>query len=294
MKNTRTILSVTALALALIGWVAWVFSKSDAARRAEARQVLRSRVMAQKLKSERKVTPIDLRAERRSAKAVPKDDYLARAAKESATVEEDVELTDLQKKVLEEVRQAYSSYDFDRLLKAIALLNGGPGGILGAPVDLRRTILQALGRFGSKGLAEVVGFMGDPDPGVAQMAEMTLNQAATQIDMFASDIERAETIRTLSKVVTDSSTLDTMFSQIKRMRNSVSADTLAYIMENGTPAAKESVRDITTFVTGDETIDTPEKVAEWKEANPDGADDDRKYAGRKTLSEMTSPTDIYR
>ena len=296
MRNLKTILTVSAIALLLIGWTVWVFSDSEAARKAEARQVLRSRMAAQKQKSERKVTPIRQREMTRLPESVGSDaanalnGELARRKAAAA----DAELTELEQKVLDEVRKAYSSFDFKRLLAALEMLNDAPGGLHGVPAPLRKTLLQALSRFGSQGLAEIVGFVGDPDPGIAQMAEATLNQAAAQIDMFASDVERSQTICLLSKVVTDSSTLDTMFSQIKRMRNSVSADTLSYVMENGTAQARESLKDITLFVTGDETIDTPEKVAEWKEANPDGEDDDRRYAGRKTLSEMASPTDIYR
>lgn len=295
MNKAGTIVTASAVGIALVGWAVWVFSGTGGGT-ADTREVLRARARALqagkdggKIRESTKVRPRSTEVDTRWLSSLA----AASSNKVVSVDEEEAKLSKLEKEVLAELRKAVGSYDFEGVLRAIARL-GGSEKLSTASVFLRKEILKALGRFGAKGLAEVVGFLGDPDPGVAELAETTLNQAAVQIDLLAGDHERAETIQALSKVVTDDSTLDMMFSQVHRMRNSVGAETIEYVMKNGTPEAQQHIKDVTTVFTGDSEIDTPEEVAAWKTANPDGENDNERFRGRKSLSDMKSPTDFFR
>ncbi len=61
------------------------------------------------------------------------------------------------------------------------------------------------------------------------------------------------------------------------MRNTVAANTIFSICQDGTPEAKDLMSEVIPFVTGEDDIVTVEGLENWVANNPDGEDDDDLY-----------------
>ena len=99
-------------------------------------------------------------------------------------------------------------------------------------------------------------------------------------DVSLGDRERAEVIKSVSTVLTDTDALDWMLSFAIDARHSVGIDTLVYISQNGTPEAREMVPTYLELFTGGEEITTAAEAKNWLEMNPDEPDDDEFYGGQ--------------
>jgi hypothetical protein len=80
-----------------------------------------------------------------------------------------------------------------------------------------------------------------------------------------------------STVLTDTDALEQIFTEIANMRNSVAANTIFTICQDGTPEAKRLIVDTMEFVTGEDNIKTVEDLERWLAEKPDGPDDEDLY-----------------
>ena len=150
------------------------------------------------------------------------------------------------------------------------------------PPFVRSKAVEALGWFLPDTLADLMAFLADSDPGVLQDALAQFDSAID--DPSLSDRELAEVVKICSKVIKDEDALDSLFMAVETgMRNSVAISTYKYIMDYGTPEAKERVAASIDDFTGEEGIVTKEGLDEWynQEGNQDDEDDEDFYSGEK-------------
>ena len=193
---------------------------------------------------------------------------------------EERELTDLARKVLASLQAALDSEDYEQIVHIYSMAQNAPKGSLGKttdgmPVALRKKMIEALGWFGAKALPEMVGYLGDDNPDVAQMALDQFVMALSDISL--GDRARASIVTMASSVLTDSDALEQIFAEIPNMRNSVAANTIYSICDSGTPEAKAMMPETIEFITGEEDITTVEDLQKWLDENPDGPDDEDLY-----------------
>ncbi len=194
--------------------------------------------------------------------------------------EEQLELTELSKKVLAALQAALDDEDFGRIQSILAMVKGSPKGGLskkseGMPVFMRKKMIEAVGWFGAQSLPELVEFLGDADPDVAEAAASQFELALEDISL--GDKDRAQIVSLASKAIHDSDSLERIFMEISNMRNSVAAQTLVDICQQGTEEARALMPETIEFVTGEENITTVEGLQQWLDANPDGEYDDDLY-----------------
>jgi len=194
--------------------------------------------------------------------------------------EEQLELTELSKKVLAALQAALDDEDFGRIQSILAMVKGSPKGSLsrkseGMPVFMRKKMIEAAGWFGAQSLPELVEFLGDVDSDVAEAAAAQFELALEDISL--GDKDRAQIVSLASKAIHDSDTLERIFMEISNMRNSVAAQTLVDICQQGTEEARALMPETIEFITGEENITTVEGLQQWLDANPDGEYDDDLY-----------------
>ena len=194
--------------------------------------------------------------------------------------EEEKELTELARKVLASLQTALDNEDFDQIRQILEMVQNASKGSLGRhsegmPVALKKKMIEAISWFGAQGLPELIGFIADADEDVAQMALDQFEQALSDISL--GDRERARIVSMASTVLTDTDALEQIFMEIANMRNSVAANTIFTICQDGTPEAKRLIVDTMEFVTGEDNIKTVEDLERWLTENPDGPDDEDLY-----------------
>ena len=194
--------------------------------------------------------------------------------------EEEKELTDLARKVLASLQAALDNEDFDQIRQILEMAQHASKGSLGRytegmPVALRKKLIEAISWFGAQGLPELIGFIADENEDVAQMALDQFEQALSDVSL--GDRERAKIVSLASTVLTDTDALEQIFMEIANMRNSVAANTIFTICQDGTPEAKRLIVDTMEFVTGEDNIKTVEDLEKWLAENPYGPDDEDLY-----------------
>ena len=244
----------------------------------ENRHVLRSRrVLSQGEKAER--------SERRIAEsAVVRPSVVGEFRKKRANVEvahgeEDAVLDRLVEGVIAQLRDAVEKRDFKRLQSLVASLSLGensPFGSRAVPVSVRKAMVSALASFGVGALPELVSFIGDEDPAVAQLAVSTFEHSVG--DFSLSDYERAPLIVAAAKVMTRGEDLIGLMQNMTILRNSLKCEVFGQILETGTPAAQQAAKDKMTFLFN-ESVETAEDAAAYYENHPDGPNDDRIFGG---------------
>lgn len=200
-----------------------------------------------------------------------------------ADIDDEALLSDMQKSVLRDIQDALDAEDLKALKKALSKFTasvekGGLGGYANVPRVLRSAAVQALGWFGGKAAAELIGFMADPDDEIASDAFDQFELALQDVDM--SDHERAEIVKTTAKALTDEDRIDTLLSSLIEMRNSVKAETAIAIMNEGSDQSKAVLAEQMDFYF-DEDVKTADDVKRWLAENPDDPDDDELYGGTK-------------
>ena len=275
--NKKMLIATGAVLLCAVVGLALLFggNTQDRTKTADAiearRDIVKERRNAkkQKIRSKRRETARSLKSESR--------------LKPNLVMMEDVEereLTDLARKVLASLQAALDSEDYEQIVQIYSMAQNAPKGSLGKttegmPVALRKKMIEALGWFGAQALPEMVGYLGDDNPDVAQMALDQFVMALSDISL--GDRARASIVTMASSVLTDSDALGQIFIEISNMRNSVAASTIYSICDSGTPEAKAMMPETIEFITGEEGITTVEGLEEWVKKNPDGADDEDLY-----------------
>ena len=149
----------------------------------------------------------------------------------------------------------------------------------GIPKAVKMAAIEAMGWFGLGCLPEIVGFLADGDQEVVQSTLEKLEEAISDMDL--SDRDRSSILMQVAKVVNDSDTMDSILFELNNMRHSVAVATIKELMVSGSDATKSVLPDNVEFYTGEEGLDTPEKLDKWLEENPDDEDDEDYYGGAK-------------
>lgn len=193
--------------------------------------------------------------------------------------DEEAHLNDEQRKMIQAIRDALADNDRGRVLKLVQKLQKSKEWPDGIPKSIKMAAIEALGWFGSSCLPEIAGFLADGDDEVIQEAVDKFEEALMDVDL--SDFERSAVLVQAAKVINDAESLDSMMFELNNMRHSVAIATLKEIMVNGNAAAKSVLADNIEFYTGEEGLDSPEKLDEWLARNPDDPDDEEFYGGTK-------------
>lgn len=185
-----------------------------------------------------------------------------------------------QRKTIEAIRAALDENNKARVLKLVQGLQASDEWPDGIPKSIKMAAIEALGWFGSSCLPEIAGFLGDSDKDVVASATEQLEEALSDFDL--SDRERADMLIQLSKIINDSDTMDSMLSELCNMRHSVAVETIKTLMKDGNAVTQQLLPETVEFLTGEENMNTPEKLDKWLKENPDGELDAEFYSGSKS------------
>ena len=195
-------------------------------------------------------------------------------------LEEERGLTAEMKKVLRFLRDVSDSDNKSEVIRMVQELQKSKDWPDSVPKVVRLAAIEALGWFGSSCLPEAVGFLADVDEEVVACAMSQFEEVVG--DLEKSDSERAEILVLASMVVTDSDAMDSMLMELNNMRNSVAAETVKQLWLNGNMTTQKLLSEAIESVTGEEGIDTPEKLDAWLVENPDDEEDEEFYGGIKS------------
>ena len=195
--------------------------------------------------------------------------------------DDEANLTDAQRALIEEIRKALDDENEHELLKLIQQLQASKEWPDGIPKAIKIAAIEALGWFGPSTLPELVGFIADGDSEVVDSAIEKWEEAIGDTDL--SDREKAAILLEAAKIVRDPDVMDSMMFELNNMRHSVAVETIKVLMASENAAVHENLQDNIEFYTGEEDITTPEKLDEWLAENPDDEDDDEFYGGEAAL-----------
>jgi len=153
------------------------------------------------------------------------------------------------------------------------------------PAFVRAKAVEAIGLFLPETLAELVEYMSDSDPEVAESVFDQLDNFLN--DTTLGDKELSKILVLMSKVLTNEDAVDSLATTIDmNMRNSVKVDTCINILDSGNEVAvdriKETIADIIEVEVEDLSKSTDgikAKLKEWLAENPDDEDDAEFYQG---------------
>ena len=200
----------------------------------------------------------------------------------SSDLDEEAKLTEEERKLLAELQAGVDKNSIRKVtqtVEKIQKLIREKGEKAVAPL-LREEAVEALGWFLPESLADLIPFMADSDPDVL---ENVMSQFESAIDdSELGDRALSDILKSVSKVLKDDDALDALFMGIETdMRNSVAVETYIYVLENGTQEVKDRVWESVEDFTGEDDIDSPEKLKKWLEENPDDEDDEDFYGPDK-------------
>lgn len=191
--------------------------------------------------------------------------------------DEEAALNAEQRQMLVAIREALDAEDATATVRLARKLQSSKQWPDGIPSALRRSSIEALGWFGVNCLPEIAGFLVDADADIFQVAVEQYETAMS--DSALSDRERAEILIAACKIINDVSSVESLMMELNNMRHSVGVDTLIKLMQDGSPAAKSVLPENIEFFTGEEGIDSAEKLKSWLVENPDDETDDETYGG---------------
>lgn len=185
-------------------------------------------------------------------------------------------LTELQRKLLEEIRAALREDDYKTLMRLVRKMQASDEWPDGIPNSIKLAALEALGWYGSKCLPEVVPFLADSNPEIVSAAVSQWEDAIAECD---SDREIAEQVKLAARVVTDEDSLESILVEVMNMRHSVAVETLKDVLANGNEQAYNKVLEQIADFTDDKTITTAEQLDAWLQEHPDDPGDEEMYGG---------------
>lgn len=181
--------------------------------------------------------------------------------------DDEAKLTEAQRAMIAEIRAALDANNKTKVLKLVQKLQKSKEWPDGIPKAIKMAAIEALGWFGSSCLPEIVGFLEDLDGEVVQSAIEKYEDALSDFEL--SDAERAQIMVQASKVINDSDTIDSMLMSVNDICHSESVKMFIDLMEQGNEATKQVLPDAIEFYTGEEDMNSPEKLREWLVQNPD-------------------------
>lgn len=205
--------------------------------------------------------------------------------------DEEAKLTEMQRKMLEEIRDACDEDDRKKVIKLVQNMQASEEWPDGIPAIIKLEAIDALGWFGIDGLAELAGFLKDTDPEVQKAAIDGFDEALSDPDL--GDRQRAEILKVAAQVITDADALDSMMMELDDMRNSVAVGVAIEILRTGTEESKaallEAAEERFEFDTEDDEEPPPPRteneLKKWLEQNPDDEDDEDFYGPEKDEDE---------
>ena len=205
--------------------------------------------------------------------------------------DEEAKLTEMQRKMLEEIRDACDEDDRKKVIKLVQNMQASEEWPDGIPAIIKLEAIDALGWFGIDGLAELAGFLKDTDPEVQKAAIDGFDEALSDPDL--GDRQRAEILKVAAQVITDVDALDSMMMELDDMRNSVAVGVAIEILRTGTEESKaallEAAEERFEFDTEDDEEPPPPRteneLKKWLEQNPDDEDDKDFYGPEKDEDE---------
>ena len=268
----------------MIGAVGSWFVFNDAGDAADSSCAVREQRLAKSRRSGnvKKVTEISVNRKGKSVRIVESESPRPNVL-EAAEIDDEADLSDIQRSVLEEIQAALDADDLKALRKAISRFtasvgNGGLGGYANVPRAIRSAAVQALGWFGKDSVVDLVDFMVDSDEEISSDAFDKFEFALEDVDL--GDRDRADIVKTVAKALTDEDRIDTLLFNLNDMRNSVKVETAVAILTDGTAMAKSVLKDQLGFFF-DEGVETIDDIQKWYAENPDDPDDDDFYGGDK-------------
>ena len=284
MKNKITIGLVVVAAIAIGAIGAWFLMPSDSGVADELLNKEQKMSKAVRSGSVKKITEISVsrKGGKKSVRIVESEATRPDVVKD-ADVDDEEQLSPIQKSVLKEIQAALDADDVKALRKALSKFtastkNGGLGGYENVPRVIRAAAVHALGWFGKDVAVDMIDFMADADEEISDDAFDQFEQALQDCGM--GDRERSLLVKTVSKALTDSERIDAMLSCLSDMRNSVKGDTAIAILTDGSDQSKVALLDEMEFYF-DEGVQTVDGIKKWMAENPDDPDDDDFYAGSK-------------
>lgn len=271
MKHTKYILAL--IGVVLLGMAAFFF-KEPAAVDIESPESLRYKTKTSNTTQKRAVRGKN--TSRISVRSIEKERVRPTFDLDDA---EEAVLTAAQKSLLEAIRKALADDNKDEVLRLVQKLQASKEWPDGIPKAIKLAAIEAVGWFGVSCLPEIVGFLADSNPEVVEAAVDKFEEALSDMDI--SDRERSQILIGASKVISDAEVMDQFLFELNDMRNSVAIETIKAIMASGTAASKSALIDNIEFFTGEEGLDTPEKLDQWLKDNPDGEDDEDFYGASK-------------
>ena len=193
--------------------------------------------------------------------------------------DDESKLNDEQRRTINAIRAALDNDDRKEVLRLVQMLQKSEEWPDGIPKSIKMAAIEALGWFGSSCLPELAGFLGDSDEEVVQSAIERYEEMLSDFDL--SDRERAEILVQASKVIQDSDAMDSMLFELNNMRHSVAIEAIKRLMAEGGAATQSVLPENVEMYTGEESMDTPEKLDKWLKENPDDEDDEEFYGGSK-------------
>ena len=276
--------SLIVLGSILLGAVgSWLIFR-DSSEAVDSTSASREQCLAKSRRSGnvKKVTEIRVNRKRKSVRIVESESMRPNVL-EAAEIDDEADLSDIQRSVLEEIQAALDADDLKALRKAISRFtasvgNGGLGGYANVPRAIRSAAVQALGWFGKDSVVDLVDFMVDSDEEISSDAFDKFEFALEDVDL--GDRDRADIVKTVAKALTDEDRIDTLLFNLNDMRNSVKVETAVAILTDGTAMAKSVLKDQLGFFF-DEGVETIDDIQKWYAENPDDPDDDDFYGGDK-------------
>ena len=191
------------------------------------------------------------------------------------------------KRLMVEIQRCIDTEDRKALSKVcdkIAMIRNERGES-SIPASVRAKAVEAIGLFLPESLADLVEFMADSDP---EVVDSVFDQIDTLLnDTTIGDKEMSGMLVAISKVLTNEDSIDSLAMAIDmNMRNSVKVKTYCQILDTGTTAAVERMKEAIADLMEVEVDELPtsktaikDQLNEWLEGNPDDEDDADFYKG---------------
>ena len=292
-KGSVAVWVLTGVAVAAVGVAVWALLRTEGTVPPE--QAVRNPGIAKVLKTEKK-TDKESRDARRAASRDRRRQSVRfeedTKSKPELVLEKDEEekLSVFCKEVLKDIQKALDTENLNALVVVLEKIRVQMVDAKGNGVDVdsivppsvRIRAIEACGWFGAQTLPEIIDSLVDANEEVRQMS-IEQYQTALEDPKFG-DYDRAELIKAAAQAMHDRDALDTIFTSITDMRNSLIAETVIDIMQNGTDVAKDLMKEQLEFYT-ESDVETVADVERWYSENPDDPDDDEFYGPMETDDE---------
>ena len=186
---------------------------------------------------------------------------------ESDGDEDEPELPPDERRLAERIEKAL---DEENLAEALACAGAA---YASKNVEIRSAMVETLGWFGHKAIAELTPFMADSDEDVAESARDEWTDALSDID---DETERISVAELAMKTMIDEEALEIIADEYIGVDEKLAVESLVRIIEGGEATEKsvEKAKETYEFVTGDE-YENQAAAEKWiaEEYEPDDASD---------------------